>query len=57
MNTPTPKITRTVATGVRRYHRGAPCVCGHTIEQHGVQRCEAQDVICGCVRFRLEDAS
>jgi hypothetical protein len=31
---------------------GTRCVCGHTIEQHAV-RCEADDVICGCVRFRV----
>jgi len=46
--------TRSIAAGVRRYHQGAPCVCGHTIEQHPVERCDVQDAICGCMRFRLD---
>jgi len=36
-----------------RVRPGTPCVCGHTVEQHGTPRCEALDVICGCVRFRV----
>jgi len=51
------RVTRSAATGVRRYHRGAPCVCGHTVEQHlsAAARCDVQDAVCGCMRFRLDD--